>query len=209
MENALLDMLADPELAAAMLGRCGDFSVRLAEAALDAVAVDWLWTGDDVGGQQAMMMSPDTWRDLVKPHLADVAAVGKARGLPVAYHSCGAIRPIIGDLVELGVDVLNPVQSTCAGMDPLELKAEFGDRLAFMGGVDTQGVLPAGTAAEVRRATERLITGMTDDGGGYILAASHTVPPETPLANIFAMLEVAGLSAQEIQDRASDLRGPK
>ena len=91
-------------------------------------------------------------------------------------------------------------------MDPLELKQEFGADLSFMGGVDTQGLLPKGTAAEVRRETERLLKGMTADGGGYILAASHTVPPETPIENIFAMYEVAGVSRQEIYDRAADIR---
>ena len=91
-------------------------------------------------------------------------------------------------------------------MDPLELKREFGRDLAFMGGVDTQGVLPNGTVDDVRRATRRLIDGMTDDGGGYILAASHTIPPETPSDNIFAMYAEAGITRQEIFDRAADVR---
>jgi uroporphyrinogen decarboxylase len=91
-------------------------------------------------------------------------------------------------------------------MEPLELKREFGDRLAFMGGVDTQGLLPGGTAQEVRRATERLLGGMTAGGGGYILAASHTIPPETPVENIFAMYEVAGVAREEIHDRAAAIR---
>ena len=98
----------------------------------------------------------------------------------MAYHCCGALRPIIPDLMEIGLDVLNPVQAGCPGMDPLELKREFGEKLSFMGGVDTQDLLPFGSAADVRRATERLLDGMTAGGGGYILAASHTIPPETP-----------------------------
>jgi len=132
--------------------------------------------------------------------------VGKAHGLPVAYHSCGAVRPIIPGLIEIGVDVLNPVQCKCPGMDPIDLKREFGSDLAFMGGVDTQELLPQGTAAEVRNATARLIEGMTSDGGGYILAASHTVPPDTPVDNIFAMYEAAGVSRQEIFDHAAQIR---
>ncbi len=108
--------------------------------------LDWLWTGDDVAGQQAMLLHPDLWRALVKPHLRRVAAVGTAHGLPVAFHCCGALRPIIPDLIELGITVLNPIQCNCPGMDPLELKAEFGAALTFMGGVDTQELLPHGSA---------------------------------------------------------------
>jgi uroporphyrinogen decarboxylase len=202
MEQAMLDMAEDPELAGTMLGRCADFAVALAEQACARYPLDWLWTGDDVASQQGLVLSPRTWRKLVQPHLARVFAVGKERGLPVAYHCCGALRPIIPDLIEMGMDVLNPVQGNCPGMDPLELKREFGDRLAFMGGVDTQDLLPHGTAAEVRRATERLLVGMTAGGGGYILAASHSIPPETPLENIFAMYEVAGIRREEIAERA-------
>ena len=153
-----------------------------------------------------MMFSPRTWRELVKPQLARVFAVGKSRGLPVAYHCCGALRPIIGDLIEIGMDILNPVQANCPGMDALELKREFGTDIAFMGGVDTQQLLPNASAAEVRRATSRLLDGMTADGGGYILAASHTISPETPDENIFAMYEVAGITQDEIHDRASGIR---
>ena len=146
------------------------------------------------------------WRKLIKPHLARTFAVGKSRGLWVAYHCCGALRPIIPDLVEIGLDVLNPIQANCPGMDALELKREFGKQLTFMGGLDTQDVLPFGSADEVRRTTARLIEGMTSDGGGYILAASHTIPPETPDENIFAMYAEAGISRQEIFDRAADIR---
>jgi uroporphyrinogen decarboxylase len=206
MEAAILDMAAAPDAAGALLSKCAGFAVALSEKSCARFPLDWLWTGDDVGGQHGMIMSPDMWRGMVKPHLKRVVDVGKAHDLPVAYHSCGSIRPIIGDLVEIGVNVLNPVQCNCPGMDPRELKAEFGAELAFMGGVDTQGVLPNGSADDVRRATAGLIEGMTADGGGYILAASHTVPPETPDANIFAMYDVAGVSRERIFDNAADIR---
>jgi len=206
MEMAMLDMAEDRELAEEMFRRCADFSIALAEPACETMNLDWLWLGDDVSGQMSMLMSPRSWRDEIKPQLARVAQVGKAHNLPVAYHCCGALRPIIGDLIEIGIDVLNPIQCNCPGMDPFELKREFGSRLAFMGGVDTQGVLPSGSAGDVRRATARLIEGMTNDGGGYILAASHTIPPETPIDNIFAMYEVAGLGREAIFDRAAAIR---
>jgi uroporphyrinogen decarboxylase len=209
MEDSFNDIAADAELVRTMFRRCVDFSVALSEKACARFDLDWLWTGDDVAGQTRMMMSPRTWRELVRPELERVFAVGKAHKLPIAYHSCGAVRPIIGDLVEMGLDVLNPVQCNCPGMDPIELKKEFGARLSFMGGVDTQHLLPGGTAAEVRAATARLLDGMTSDGGGYILAASHSISPETPDENIFAMYEVAGVSREAMFDRAAGIRRRK
>lgn len=206
MNDAMLQMALQEPAFLDLLRRAVDFNVKLAETACDRYELDWLWTGDDVGGQQGMMLDPAMWRETIKPQLKRIYDVGKSRGLPVAYHSCGAIRPIIGDLIEIGLDVLNPIQCDCPGMDALELKNEFGKHLTFMGGVDTIGLLPKGSAEEVRRATRRLIDGMTCDGGGYILAASHTVPPETPLENIFAMYHEAGLTREMIFDRAADIR---
>ena len=206
MENATIDLLSSPDLSGAMLTQAGRFSVHLAAAACDRFAVDWLWTGDDVGSQRGMIMSPECWRERIKPLLAQIFAIGRSRGLWVAYHSCGAIRPIIPDLIEIGLDVLNPVQCNCPGMDPLELKAEFGTKLSFMGGVDTQHLLPNESPEKVYRETERLVEGMTTDGGGYILAASHAVPPETPTENIFAMYAAAGVTREQIFARAAAVR---
>ena len=206
MDTALTDMVTDVELACEMFKRCADFSVELATEACKRFPLDWLWTGDDVAGQDSLMMSPEMWREQIKRQLQRVFDVGKAAHLWVAYHCCGALRPIISDLIEMGLDVLNPVQSNCKGMDPLELKKEFGRDLAFMGGVDTVDLLPNGTAAEVERSTRCLIEGMTENGGGYILAASHTVPPETPDENIFALFRAAGLQRDEIMDNAAEIR---
>jgi uroporphyrinogen decarboxylase len=206
MEETMTEMAAEPDLAREMFKRCADFAIAVGERACRQYKLDWFWTGDDVASQQCMMMSPKTWRDLVKPELSRVFEVGRSRGLYIAYHSCGSIRPIIADLIEMGLDVLNPIQCNCPGMDPLELKREFGNDLAFMGGVDTQDLLPRGQPAEVRRATSRLISNMTSDGGGYILAASHSVPPETPDENIFAMYDAAGLGREKILDAAADIR---
>jgi len=206
MEPSLLDLAADPELARGFLKKAADFSIHLALQARARFPLDWLWTGDDVGSQRAMIVSPQRWRETIGPELARIIAAGKSSGLRVAYHSCGSIRPIIPDLVAMGLDVLNPIQSNCPGMDPAELKAEFGGDLSFMGGLDTQHLLPEGTPAQVFRATKELIEVMTDGGGGFILAASHSVPPETPLDNIFAMYEAAGVSAEEIRDNAAAIR---
>lgn len=206
MSNALTDMATDKEIACAMFKRSADFSIALAEQACMQFPLDWLWTGDDVAGQNALMMSPSMWREQIKPQLQRVFNVGKAADLWLAHHCCGSLRPIIPDLIEMGLDVLNPIQSNCPGMDPLELKKEFGHDLAFMGGVDTVDLLPHGTVSDVRSATARLLQGMTADGGGYILAASHTIPPETPDENIFALYAEAGVSKDEIFDRALTVR---
>jgi len=206
MQDTFVDIASDVDLARHVIHACVDFSMYLAEAAMERYALDWLWTGDDVASQQGLLFSPAAWRRLIKPELARLFEAARARGLWVAYHCCGALRPIIPDLIEIGLDVLNPIQSNCPGMDALELKREFGSDLAFMGGIDTQDLLPNGTPGEVGRATAALIDGMTRAGGGYILAASHTIPPETPDENIFAIYAAAGISRAEIFDRAADVR---
>jgi len=206
MEPALLDLAGSPEASGAFLKKAADFSIHIAQEACSRFPLDWLWTGDDVGSQRAMMISPRRWREAIGPELARIFAAGKSHRVRVAYHSCGSIRPIIPDLIAMGLDVLNPIQSGCPGMDPAELKREFGKDLAFMGGLDTQHLLPEGTPGEVFRATKDLIDVMTDGGGGYILAASHSVPPETPLENIFAMYEAAGVTREQIRDNAADIR---
>ncbi len=206
MEQALLDLAADADTSRAFLRKAADFSIHLAGRACAQFPLDWLWTGDDVGSQRAMIISPGRWRDMIGPELARIIAAGKARGVRVAYHSCGSIRPIIPDLIAMGLDVLNPIQGNCPGMDPAELKREFGKHLSFMGGLDTQHLLPEGTKDDVYGATKNLIDVMTDGGGGFILAASHTVPPETPLENIFAMYEAAGIPRARIEDTAAGIR---
>ncbi|HUI11224.1 MAG TPA: uroporphyrinogen decarboxylase family protein [Bacteroidota bacterium] len=206
MEDALLDLAASADASREFLSHAADFSIHLAHEACARFPLDWLWTGDDVGSQRSMIVSPRLWRQMIGPGLARIIAAGKSHGLPVAYHSCGAIREIIPDLIAMGLDVLNPIQCNCPGMNPPDLKREFGASLAFMGGVDTQELLPRGTPGEVYRATRTLIDAMTADGGGYILAASHSVPPETPLENIFAMYDAAGVTREQIEDAAADIR---
>ena len=206
MQQAMLDLALHPKAAYKMMGRCADFAATLSQQAIGRFPLDMLWTGDDVASQRSMLMSPTAWRDLIKPHLAGVTSIAKQKGLWVAYHCCGSIPEIIEDLIEIGVDILNPIQYGCPGMEARSLKAQYGSRLAFMGGVDTQDQLPRATALEVANTTARLIDTMTAGGGGYILAASHTIPPETPMRNIFAMYEAAGLARSEIMDNAATLR---
>ncbi len=138
-----------------------------------------------------MMMSPESWRKSIGPQLERIFRYGKSQHLWVAYHSCGSIRDII--------------QGNCPGMDPSELKREFGKSISFMGGVDTQELLPLGSVQDIQREVDNLI-GIMASGGGYTLAASHTIPPETPLDNFFAMYRVAGVNREMISDRAGDIR---
>jgi uroporphyrinogen-III decarboxylase len=147
-----------------------------------------LWIGDDVGAQNAMMISPAHWRRFLKPLMANFIAELKAINpqVKVAYHSDGYIYPIIGDLIEIGLDVLNPIQP--ASMDPARIKREFGDRLCFWGSVDVQHTLPYGTPAGVRaEVIERLCT--IGQGGGLIIGPTHYVQLDTPLENFWAMID--------------------
>jgi len=159
-----------------------------------------------VAGKENMIMSPEDWRELLKPRLKEIYDVGKEKNMWIAHHCCGALRSIIPDLIEIGLDVLNPIQCDCNGMDSASLKRDFGKDLSFMGGVDTIDLLPNGTPDDVYNKTRKLIDVMTSDGGGFILAASHTIPPETPNDNIFALYQAAGITKEEIFDKAADIR---
>jgi uroporphyrinogen decarboxylase len=128
------------------------------------------------------------FREFIAPYLKRMIDVCHAGGLKFMAHSCGAIRPIIPDLVAMGVDVLDPIQVTAAGMEPAELKRDFGGRLAFHGGISTQTTLPFGTPEEVRQAVRDRIATL-GAGGGYILASSHDISADTPPENILAMYD--------------------
>ncbi len=135
-----------------------------------------------------MMMSPATWRRFLKPRLAGFIADLKSRrpDLKIAYHSDGAIQPIIPELIDIGVDVLNPIQPAC--MDPAELREEYGHRLCFWGTIDEQLTLPFGTPDDVRREVASRLTHVGRHGG-LILGPTHNVQLDTPLDNFWAMVE--------------------
>jgi uroporphyrinogen-III decarboxylase len=145
-----------------------------------------LWFGDDIGTQKAMLFSPDTWRTFLKPRLADIISEVRAinPGIKIAYHSDGVIDPVIPELIEIGVDVLNPIQP--ASMDPARLAREYGDKLCFWGTIDEQYTLPFGTPEEVwAEVLSRLET--VGKNGGLILGPTHHVQLDTPLENFWAM----------------------
>jgi len=150
--------------------------------------VDILRLGDDVGAQRGMMISPDAWRTFLKPRLASViAAARKERpDIPVFYHSDGDVRPIIEELIEIGVTILNPVQPEC--MDPFEIKQRYGDRLSLWGTVGTQTTLPRGTPGEVRSVVREYMRRLAP-GGGYVIGPTHSINRDVSWENILAFYE--------------------
>lgn len=141
----------------------------------------------DLGTQASLLISPELFAEMIKPYLKRV--IDRARSHTEArifYHSCGNVVPLIEDLIDCGIEILNAIQVSAAGMDPLRLKKDFGDRLVFWGAIDTQHVLPHGSEDEVA-AEVKLRIDQLADGGGYILAPVHNVQDDVPVENILAM----------------------
>lgn len=185
-EQMLTDLVADPDITNAILDIPFNYHLAAAEKLVD-LGVDMIWTGDDVGGQHAMLFSPQIWRKYLKPRMAELRAAIKRRNpsVKLAYHSDGMIEPIIPDLIEIGLDVLNPVQP--ASMDPARLKRLYGDRLCFWGSLDEQHTLPFGSPEDVRdEVLTRLRT--VGKGGGLIIGPTHHVQLDTPMENFWSMV---------------------
>lgn len=153
--------------------------------------IDIVKLADDLGAQNALLMSPETYRARVKPYQAALYGYIKEKyKKKILLHSCGAIRPIIGDLIEIGVDALNPVQISAENMDPESLKREFGDKITFWGGgIDTQHVLSVATPDVVREHVRRNMS-IFKPHGGYVFTQVHNIQPDVPIENILAMYEV-------------------
>ncbi len=186
MENLLVDMIENEEIAHACLDRMTDIKAGMC-ARLAAAGVDIIVYGDDVGTQRGMMMSPGIWREWLKPTMKKVIKAAKDVKPDVIayYHSDGMIAEIIPDLIEIGVDVLNPVQPEC--MDPVEIKKQYGDLLSFWGTIGTQSTMPFGTPAEVTEKVREMIATVGRDGG-LVLAPTHLLEPEVPWENIEAFI---------------------
>jgi uroporphyrinogen decarboxylase len=149
---------------------------------------DIYFIADDVGVQDKLMISPRMFHKFVKPSLQRFIAQAKEYGQRVMYHTCGAVRPLIPDFIEMGVDILNPIQVSAKGMEPAGLKRDFGDALCFHGALDIQTVLSQGTPDQVRAEVARLCQ-VLGQGGGFILAPTNNIMPETPIENILALYE--------------------
>lgn len=192
METMLCLLAGEPEIADAILDCITDVYLGMNKRIFEAAnhKLDICFMGDDYGGQQGMMINPDTWRKLIKPHLRRLYTQAKEYGLVTMHHSCGGIVPIIPDLIEIGVDALNPIQVRAVGMDPAFLKSEFGSRLAFHGAIDTQQTLPFGSENDVRNEVRECID-ILGKGGGYILNGSHDYLEDIPTVNILAVFSEA------------------
>jgi uroporphyrinogen decarboxylase len=190
------DFYADLAINHALVGKLMDKVNQVKAAywgrALEEVGdyVDVMMLGDDFAGQDRLLMSPRTWRKLVKPRLKDLFDFMHARSSAKLFlHSCGAVREVIPDLIEIGLDILNPVQVSAAGMDSAELKREFGKDLVFWGGgVDTQRVLPYGTPEEVRTEVRRRLEDLSP-GGGFVFNPVHNIQSDVPTQNLTTMWE--------------------
>jgi len=189
MDQFLTDMLLNKDYAHALTDLVAEWNL-VAGLKLVELGCDLILAGDDVGVQDRMLMSPELFREFIKPRYARLFGAYKRANpeVKVATHICGYIEPILDDLVEAGVDVLNPVQPL--SMDPARLKKRYGQHLSFWGAVDDQKVLPLGTPQEVE-AEVRLRLRQLAPGGGYILCSSHNVQPGTPMANIRAFYRAA------------------
>lgn len=187
MENLMMDMMSDDEMATYHLDKMTEIQCIRAKAFAEAGA-DIMHTGDDIGMQKSIMMSLEMYRKWIKPRFTEIIKAAKDINpdIIVTYHSCGYVEPFIPDLIEAGVDVLNPVQPEC--MDFKELHDKYGDRLSFWGTLGTQTTLPFGTPEEVREVVLRNLE-IAGDKGGLLCAPTHLVEPEVPWENIEAYIK--------------------
>lgn len=192
MQEFLMELALDPAIPRYIMERLADIYVENTRRVLDLIGdrLDMVYFYDDVATQNSLMISEEMWARYIRPCHARLIEVAKSRNIPVMYHCDGAIYPLIPRLIDLGIDLLNPIQADAKGMDPLRLKQEFGDRLSFHGGIDIIKTLPRGTADEVRHEVNDRAR-VLGENGGYILASSHHIQSDTPLENVLAMYEVA------------------
>jgi uroporphyrinogen decarboxylase len=165
-----------------------DFNRRVFESAKGQL--DIAWYGDDYGTQNGLLISTRTWRKLIRPRLLKLIELAKSHGLKVMFHSCGSVRSLIPDFIDIGIDILDGVQPEAVGMEPGELKRLFGRRICFHGTISTGGVLACGSSEDVRKEVIGRIQ-MMAPGGGFCLAPAHTVMPGTPVQNVISMYDAA------------------
>lgn len=193
MDEFFIKMYTHPEVMKAIVQRVSDFYYEMTTRFFESVGdqLDIFFFGDDMGTQQSLLISLKHWREYCKPHIKRFLELGKQANLKTMFHSCGAIRELIPDLIELGLDALNPVQVAANGMDLATLKSEFGDKLTFHGCLDHQHVLPHGSEDDIRREVRRVIDIMSPNGG-FCLAASHDLMMDDfPVGNVIAMYDEA------------------
>lgn len=192
-EDWFMDMVAEPELVGMILDHTLEWQMAIIERLLGEIGqyADVVMLGDDIGAQGGPLVSPSVYRKMLKPRQAKLfALVHSLTSAKLLYHTCGSVIDMIDDLIEIGIDALNPVQVAAAKMDTAELKRRFGDRLSFWGGIDTQRVMPLGTPDEVRAEARRRIADLAP-GGGYVVDTVHNVQADVPPENLVALYEEA------------------
>lgn len=191
-EQCFMDMILAPDIFHAIMGRVTDFYIEYVNRTLSAVPgeIDLVFTADDIGGQNGLLMSLQMWEEHLKPYHRRLNDVIHEHGAKVIYHSDGSVAEAAEGLVDMGIDVLQALQFDAAGMDPADLKGRLGDVLCFQGGVSVQQTLPFGTVEDVR-AEVRMLIDVLGAGGGYILGPSHCIQAGTPPENIVAMFDEA------------------
>jgi uroporphyrinogen decarboxylase len=198
LEQTFLDFSDQPELIHCVLEKTTAFYMEYFRRQLEAAAgqVDLAFTADDIGGQNGLLMSLPTWARFIKPYHQRLNQVIHEFGVKVIYHTDGAVMKAVPGLIEMGIDVLQALQFSARGMDPVEMKSSYGDRLCFEGGISVQTTLPFGTVEEVIEETRERIR-VLGQAGGYILGPSHAIQAGTPAENVLAMFETAVHSPME------------
>ena len=187
MEELLVDFYLNKPFADGLLDKITEIRCKMA-ARYAKAGVDILRLGDDLGTQRALMISPETWGMMLKSRLGKIITAARKENpeIIIFFHSDGFIEPIIEDFIEIGIDVLNPVQPEC--MDVAALKKKYGNRLSFWGGVGIQTTMPFGTPAEVKEVVKRTIETL-GVGGGFLIAPTHALQPDVPWENVIAFFE--------------------
>ncbi len=188
LEKLLMDMAMEAPYLPVLIDKTRDFALAVGKK-LVSMGVDGIWAGDDFGAQNGMLISPNMWRSYFKDSYRRVYAELKATNpnVIIMQHCDGAVAPILGDWIEVGLEVFNPVQPNVPGHDPEELKSQFGDRLSFWGAIDQQKLLPFGTPEQIEADVKAKI-GVLGRGGGYMCAPAHIIQSDTPLENVEAFI---------------------
>lgn len=186
-ENTLMDVIAEPDFFESCLDRLMHLYLNFVEYSASLKA-DAILFGDDWGDQRGIIIGPKRWRQFLKPRWAQIYAAVHRHGMYVMHHSCGSIAQIMPDLIEIGIDAMESVQPEAAGMNPYDLKKQWGEKICFWGCLGSQSIIPFGTPEQIKHEVRRLREEMGRDGG-FILAPAKALQPETPLANALALLE--------------------
>ncbi|MFC2031052.1 uroporphyrinogen decarboxylase family protein [Chloroflexota bacterium] len=189
MEKLLVDMAYGKSYVPALIEKTKEFSLVIGKK-LASMGVDGIWAGDDFGGQQGMLISPRMWRRYFKEAYREIYAELKSANpdLLIMQHCDGAVAPILGEWIDVGLEVFNPVQPNVPGHEPEDLKGQFGDRLSFWGAVDQQNLLPFGSPAEIEADVKAKIE-VLGRGGGYMIAPAHIIQADTSMENVEAFID--------------------